>query len=93
MKQTLNIDGFINYAYATGKYNQDQMQTIFDAFCMLENDMAQLYWKEYGLNSHEYIYNHLTQCGKKVQMYLMSGGMKKNKAETVVKDFKKWMKS
>lgn len=31
MQQTLNIDGFIQYAYSTGKYNGDQLQVIADA--------------------------------------------------------------
>ena len=48
MKQTLNIDNFLEYAYNTGNYNDDQ-------FIYLEGNMAQLSWKEYGLYSHQYI--------------------------------------
>ena len=93
MQQTLNVDGFIQYAYNTGKYNDDQLQVIADALCALEGDMAQLSWKENGLYSHEYIYNNLSKCGKKLQVYMMTGGMRKPKAEAAVSDFKKWMKA
>lgn len=93
MQQTLNIDGFIQYAYSTGKYNNDQLQVIADALYTLEGDMAQLSWKENGLYSHEYIYNNLAKCGKKLQVYMMTGGMHKPKAEAAVSDFKKWMKA
>ena len=55
MKQTLNVDSFIQYAYNTGKYNDEQLQAISDALYTLEGDMAQLSWKENGLYSHEYI--------------------------------------
>lgn len=93
MQQTLNIDGFIQYAYSTGKYNGDQLQVIADALCALEGDMAQLSWKENGLYSHEYIYNNLAECGKKLQVYMMTGGINKSKAEETVSDFKEWMKA
>lgn len=42
MKQTLNIDNFLEYAYNIGKYNDDQLQAISDALCTLEGDMVQL---------------------------------------------------
>ena len=93
MKQTLNVDNFIEYAYNTGKYNEDQLEVIANALYTLEGDMAQLSWKEHGLYSHEYIYHNLTQCGKKLQVYMMTGGMKQAKATAAVNDFKKWMKA
>lgn len=55
--------------------------------------MAQLSWKENGLYSHEYIYNNLAECGKKLQVYMMTGGINKSKAEEAVSDFKEWMKA
>ena len=93
MKQTLNVDNFIEYAYSTGKYSNDQLQAIADALYTLEGDMAQLSWKENGLYSHEYIYNNLSKCCKKLHVYMMTCGLKQAKATTAVNDFKKGMKA
>lgn len=93
MDTTLNIDGFIEYAHNTGKYKNDQLQAVANALCLLEQDMAQLPCIEYGWYSHEYIANHLTPCGKKLEVYMMTNGLKKAKAQAAVKDFKKWMKA
>lgn len=93
MKQTLNIDNFIEYASNTGKYDDEQLQAIADGLYALEDDMAQLSWKEYGLYSHEYIYENLTKCCKKLHVYMMTCGLKQAKATTAVNDFKKWMKA
>ena len=93
MKQTLNIDNFIQYAHNTGKYNREQLQAIADALSTLEGDMAQLSWKENGLNSHEYIYHHLTKCCNKLKVYMMTCGLKQAKATSAIADFKKWLKA
>ena len=42
MKQTLNVDNFIEYAYNTGKYSDEQLQAVSEALYTLEGDMAQL---------------------------------------------------
>jgi hypothetical protein len=42
MKQTLNIDNFINYAFNTEKYNDEQLQVVYEALETLEGDCAQL---------------------------------------------------
>lgn len=93
MQNTLNINNFINYAYSTGKYNDEQLEAISDALYTLEGDMAELNWKVYGLHSHEYIYKNLTKCCKKLEVYMMTCGLKKAKATTAINDFKKWMKA
>ena len=86
MKQTLNVDNFIQYAYNTGKYNDEQLQAISDALYTLEGDMAQLSWKENGLYSHEYIYYHLTKCCNKLKVYMMTCGLKQAKATSAIAD-------
>lgn len=93
MKQTLNIDNFIRYATSTGKYNDEQLEYIEEALYLLEADMAKLPISEYGYHSHIYIHKNLTQCGKKLQVYMMTCGLKQAKATSAVSDFKKWMKT
>lgn len=44
MKQTLKVDNFIQYAYNTGKYINEQLQAILDALYTREGDMARLSW-------------------------------------------------
>lgn len=92
MKTNLNIDGFLEYAYATGKYNDNQLGAIEQALYTLENDCAQLSWKEYGLYSVDYIAANLPKCCKKITGYMMTCGMRQAKATEAAKDFKKWMK-
>lgn len=94
MKQTLKVDNFIQYAYNTGKYIDEQLQAILDVLYTCEGDMAQLSWQENGLYSHEYIYNHLTKCCSKLQVYVMTYGLKQAKVTTsTIAEFKKWMKA
>ena len=92
MKTDLNIDGFLEYASATGKYNSKQMDAIEEALYMLENENAKLSWKEYGLYSVDYIRDNLTKCCKKITGFMMTCGVKEAKATEAAKDFKKWMK-
>ena len=94
MKTNLNIDGFIQYAEATGKFDYDQLDVIRQALYSLEGDMAELNWKKEGMiYSCDYIASHLTQCGNKLKTYMMTGGLKQAKAASAVSDFKKWFKA
>lgn len=92
MKTNLNIDGFLEYASATGKYSDKQLDAIEEALYTLEDDCAKLSWKEYGLYSVDYITENLTKCCKKITGYMMTCGMKEAKATEAAKDFKKWIK-
>lgn len=44
MKQTLKVDNFIQYAYNTGKYNDEQLQAVSDVLYTQESDMSQPSW-------------------------------------------------
>ncbi len=94
MKTNLNIDGFLQYAESTGKYDYDQLDVIGQALYALEGDMAELNWKNEGMiYSCDYIAAHLTQCGNKLKTYMMTGGLKQAKAASASGDFKKWFKA
>ena len=93
MKQTLDIDSFLEFANNTGKYNRDQLQAIYDSLDTLEQEMSELSWKENEIYSHRYIFAHLTKCCNRLKVFLMTNGLRKPKAEAVVADFKKWMKA
>ena len=92
MKTNLNIEGFLQYAEATGKYNDEHLDAIERALYALEDDCAQLSWKVHGIYSVDYIDRNLTQCCKKITGYMMTCGMKQAKATAAANDFKKWMK-
>ena len=92
MKTNLNVDGFVQYAESTGKYNENQLEIIARALYTLEDDCAALSWKDYGLYSVDYINKNLTQCCRKIVGYMMTCGMKQAKATAAANDFKKWMK-
>lgn len=77
MITNLNINGFIQYAEATGKYDYEQLGVIGQSLCALEDDMSELNWKKEGMiYSCDYIASHLTQCGNKLKTYMMTGGIK-----------------
>lgn len=92
MKTDLNIEGFMNYAEATGKYNDDQLDAIEESLYALEDELAQLSWKVYGIYSSDYIAKNLSQCCKKLVGFMMTCGMKQTKATAAADDFKKWIK-
>lgn len=91
MKQTLNIDGFLQYAGNTEKYSNQQLHVIADSISCLEAGMAKLSWRENGLYSHEYIYNNLAECCQKLQVYMMTLGLSQIAAVEAVNDFAVWM--
>lgn len=91
MKQTLNIDGFIQYAANTGKYNNQQLRDITDSLLRLEADMAKLSWRENGLYSHKYIHTNLRDCCQKLQVYMMTLGLSQAAAVEAANDFAVWM--